>query len=167
MHQCSLGLLLPVGVELGFCEQGCARIPGHQGGWGGGDAGWGRASKVANCGITHFCLSCSATVPEKKCLHPRDASKGTETKTKLEVTLWKISDTTWILFEHITLILPNYFCFMRPTIQFEEVYGSRRIWATLCILIVGRGFAAFSSQQLSRPLLRSAVNLIFPIISQN
>ena len=36
MHQCSLGLLLPVGVELGFCEQGCARIPGHRGGWGGG-----------------------------------------------------------------------------------------------------------------------------------
>ena len=36
MHQCSLGLLLPVGVELGFCEQGCARIPGHQGGVGGG-----------------------------------------------------------------------------------------------------------------------------------
>ena len=33
MHQCSLGLLLPVGVELGFCEQGCARILGHQGGW--------------------------------------------------------------------------------------------------------------------------------------
>ena len=45
-------------------------------GWGvggGGDAGWGRASKVANCGTAHFCLSCSATVPKKKCPHPRGA----------------------------------------------------------------------------------------------
>ena len=60
-------------------------------------------------------------------LQTQIATAEDETKTKLEVTLWKISDTTWILFEQITLILPNYFCFMKPKIQFEEVYGSRRI----------------------------------------
>ena len=53
MHQCSLGLLLPVGVELGFCEQGCARIPGHQGGWGVEDGGWGVEEGVMRGEVGH------------------------------------------------------------------------------------------------------------------
>ena len=139
MHQCSLGLLLPVGVELGFCEQGCARIPGYQSG--GGRRGWGRASKVANCATAHSCLSCSA---RKKCPQSRGkkALNGDKTRSDPLKNQWHHLHFNWAS----NISFADYFCFMKPTIQFdEEVCGSPRISATLCILIVGQhGICQFS-----------------------
>ena len=165
MHQCSLGLLLPVGVEMGFCEQGCARIPSHQGGGGGWRRGWcGVRWGIKGCKLWH-CSLLPELLCQKKVSPPQSQRcKDTETETKLEVTFWKISDSTWISFEHITIISPNYFCFMKPTIQFEEVYGSPKIWATLCILIVGRhGICQFSHTSKIPNLLKRFLRIWAPL----